>query len=187
MGELSQVINFRTTFNMKRRILENAEKKGMNQSEYILFAIESYLNSSTLTNVPNEDKDQSSELSALKEELAKANLHIQELQTHIAKEKKSVWQEATDFANKVAEERIKQAQIQAVRQFQETVKYKIEDSNTQLQLLQERLYAYETPLLKTVFQLVSKNPQVKDYPDVVYFLVHCYYNQVNYTRHAIGQ
>ncbi|MCU0468407.1 MAG: hypothetical protein MUF58_07380 [Arcicella sp.] len=43
MSELTQTINLRTTFEMKKRILDNAEKKGMNQSEYILFAVESYL------------------------------------------------------------------------------------------------------------------------------------------------
>ena len=185
MSELSQVINFRTTFNMKRRILENAEKKGMNQSEYILFAIESYLNGSN--KLGNSNDNSHNQLSVLRQELEKANLRIQELQENSTHEKKRIWQEATDLAHKEAEEKINEAQIQAVKRFQETIKESLEEKKLQFNLLQERLYAYETPLLKKVFQLVSQNPQIKDYPDVVYFLLHCYYKQINYTQYAIGQ
>ena len=54
-------------------------------------------------------------------------------------------------------------------------------------MLQDRLFAYETPLLKQVFQFAAQNHQIRDYPDVVYFLVHCYSKQINHTQYAIGQ
>jgi predicted DNA-binding protein len=187
MSELTQTINLRTTFEMKKRILDNAEKKGMNQSEYILFAVESYLKGVNTPSTSQADEDNSSQAIILKEQLDAANQKLKTLEETVASEKKSIWQEAMNLANKITSEKIQQAQSQAVREYQEKYREEVDLNNQQLRMLQDRLYAYETPLLKQVFNFVRQNPQIRDYPDVVYFLVHCYSKQINHTQYAIGQ
>ena len=188
MSELTQTINIRTTFEMKKRILANAEKQGMNQSEYILFAVESYLNGisgHTLESVFEADNSQPAKL---QEQLAATNNQLRQLKEDIAFEKKSILQEAADLAHKMSSERIQQAQAQAVRQYQEKSRNEVDNNNQQIRVLQERIFAYETPLLKEVFNYTSQNPQIRDYPDVVYFLLHCYKQQTQqYSQYAIEQ
>jgi predicted DNA-binding protein len=188
MSELSQTINIRTTFEMKKRILDNAEKKGMNQSEYILFAVESYLknvNNPAASQTNNEVDN--SQITLLQVQLDAANQKLKTMEDHVVLEKKSIWQEATDLANRITSEKIQQAQSQAVREYQEKYREEMDLTNQQFKMLQDRLFAYETPLLKQVFQFASQNHQIRDYPDVVYFLVHCYSKQINPTQYAIGQ
>jgi hypothetical protein len=187
MSELTQTINLRTTFEMKKRILENAEQKGMNQSEYILFAVESYLKGVSPSMSQGNIERDNSQIIMLQEQLNIANQKLKTLEETMATEKKSIWKEASDLANKMADEKIKQAQSQAVRQYQEKYREEVDLTNQQFRMLQDRLFAYETPLLKQVFQFASQNPQIRDYPDVVHFLVHCYSKQLNYTPYAIGQ
>ena len=188
MSELSQTINIRTTFEMKKRILENAEKKGMNQSEYILFAVENYLKGISSHNSESILEVDNIQLKQLQEQLAATNDQLRQMREETAFEKKSILQEAADLAHKMSSERIQQAQTQAVRLYQEKNRSEVDNTNQQIKILQERVYAYETPLLKEVFNFVSKNPQIRDYPDVVYFLVHCYKQQIQQTQHyAIEQ
>lgn len=188
MSELTQTINLRTTFEMKKWILDNAEKKGMNQSEYILFAVESYLKgvSNPIMSEPNIEVD-NNQINILQGQLDIANQKLKTLEETMALEKKSIWQEATDLANRVVSEKIQQAQSQAVREYQEKYRDEVDFTNQQIKMLQDRLFAYETPLLKQVFQFAAHNHQIRDYPDVVYFLVHCYSKQINHTQYAIGQ
>jgi hypothetical protein len=188
MSELTQTINIRTTFEMKRRILDNAAKKGMNQSEYILFAVESYLKGiSNHISESNLEVD-NSQLTQLQEQLAATNNQLRQLKEDVTLEKKSILQEATDLAHKMSSERIQQAQVQAVRVYQEKRINEVDSTNQQIRILQERIFAYETPLLKEVFNYTSQNPQIRDYPDVVYFLLHCYKQQIQqYSQYAIEQ
>lgn len=188
MSELTQTINIRTTFEMKKRILENADKKGMNQSEYILFAVESYLKGISSNNTESILEVDNVQLKQLQEQLAATNNQLRQLKEDTAFEKKSILQEAADLAHKMSSERIQQAQAQAVRIYQEKSRSEVDNTNQQIRILQERLFAYETPLLKEVFNYTSQNPQIRDYPDVVYFLLHCYKQQTQqYSRYAIEQ
>ena len=182
MSELTQTINIRTTFEMKKRILENADKKGMNQSEYILFAVESYLKGISSNNTESILEVDNVQLKQLQEQLAATNNQLRQLKEDTAFEKKSILQEATDLAHKMSSERIQQAQAQAVRIYQEKNKGDVDFTNQRINFLQDRVYAYETPLLKEVFAFASQNPQIRDYPDVVYFLVHCYKQQIQQTQ-----
>ena len=182
MSELTQTINIRTTFEMKKRILENAEKKGMNQSEYILFAVESYLKGVNSHDSESVLEVDNSQLTKLQEQLAATNNQLRQLQEDVSFEKKSILQEAADLAHKMSYERIQQAQSQAVRIYQEKNRGDIDFTNQRINFLQERVYAYETPLLKEVFNFASQNPQIRDYPDVVYFLLHCYKQQTQQTQ-----
>ena len=182
MSELSQTINIRTTFEMKKRILANAEKQGMNQSEYILFAVESYLKGISSANTESVLEVDNSQLAKLQEQLAATNNQLRQLQEDVSFEKKSILQEAADLAHKMSYERIQQAQSQAVRIYQEKNRGDIDFTNQKINFLQERVYAYETPLLKEVFNFASQNPQIRDYPDVVYFLLHCYKQQTQQTQ-----
>ena len=188
MSELTQTINIRTTFEMKKRILENAEKKGMNQSEYILFAVESYLKGVNSHDSESVLEVDNSQLTKLQEQLAATNNQLRQLQEDITFEKKSILQEASDLARKMSSERIQQAQAQAVRMYQEKSRNEVDNTNQQIRILQERIFAYESPLLKEVFSFTSQNPQIRDYPDVVYFLLHCYKQQIQqYSQYAIEQ
>ena len=188
MSELTQTINIRTTFEMKKRILENAEKQGMNQSEYILFAVESYLKRISDQNSENILEVDNSELKQLQEQLAVTNNQLRQLKEDTAFEKKSILQEAVDLAHKMSSERIHQAQSQAVRLYQEKNRNEVDNTNQQIKILQERLFAYETPLLKEVFNYASQNPQIRDFPDVVHHLVHSYKQQIQqYSQYAIEQ
>jgi len=188
MSELSQTINIRTTFEMKKRILANAEKQGMNQSEYILFAVESYLKGISSANTEGILEVDNSQISKLQEQLTATNNQLQQLKEDVAFEKKSILQEAADLAHKMSSERIQQAQAHAVRLYQEKNRSEVDISNQQVRVLQERIFAYETPLLKEVFNYTSQNPQIRDYPDVVYLLLHCYKQQnQQYSQYAIEQ
>lgn len=162
MSELSQTINIRTTFEMKKRILDNAEKKGMNQSEYILFAVESYLKGISSLTESNLEVD-NIQLKQLQEQLAATNNQIRQMKEDAVFEKKSILQEAADLAHKMSSERIQQAQAQAVRVYQEKNRGDIDFTNQRINFLQERVYAYETPLLKEVFSFASQNPQISVY------------------------
>ena len=188
MSELTQTINIRTTFEMKKRILENAEKKGMNQSEYILFAVESYLKGISTLNSESILEVDNIQLKQLQEQLAATNNQLRQMKEDTVFEKKSILQEANDLAHKMSSERVQQAQAQAVRNYQEKIRGDGDNTNQQIMILRERLFAYETPLLKEVFNFAAQNPQIRDYPDVVYFLVHCYKQQIQQTsQYAIEQ
>ena len=188
MSDLTQTINIRTTFEMKKRILENAEKKGMNQSEYILFAVESYLKGISSPNSESVLEVDNIQLKQLQEQLEATNNQLRQMREETAFEKKSILQEAADLAHKMSSERIQQAQAQAVRLYQEKNRSEVDNNNQQVRVLQERIFAYETPLLKEVFNYTSQNPQIRDYPDVVYFLLHCYKQQTQqYSQYAIEQ
>ncbi len=188
MSDLTQSINIRTTFEMKKRILENAEKQSMNQSEYILFAVESYLKGISGPNSEGILEVDNIQLKQLQEQLDATNNQLRQMREETAFEKKSILQEAADLAHKMSSERIQQAQTQAVRLYQEKSRSEVDNTNQQIKILQERLFAYETPLLKEVFNYASQNPQIRDFPDVVYFLVHCYKQQIQQTQqYAIEQ
>ncbi len=142
--------------------------------------------SNSTTSQDNTERE-NSQIIMLQEQLDVANQKLKTLEENMATEKKSIWQEATDLANRITSDKIQQAQSQAVRQYQEKYREEVDLTNQQFKMLQDRLFAYETPLLKQVFQFASQNPQIRDYPDVVYFLVHCYSKQINPTQYAIGQ
>ena len=189
MSELPQIINIHTTFEMKKRILDHADKKGMNQSEFIIYAVESFLNGGNNQNPVESKLDiDNSFVQQLQEQLATTTNQLRLIQETMTSERKSILQEAVELAQRMATEKIQQAQTQAVRVYQEKTRNDFDATNKQISALQERLYAYETPLLKEVYNMVSQNPQIRDYPDVVYFLVHCYSQQFKQTtQYAIGQ
>lgn len=182
MSELNQSINIRTTFDMKNQIVKNAEKKKMNQSEYILYIVEGYLkgiDSQSSESILEVDNIQ---LKQLQEQLAATNNQLRQLKEDTAFEKKSILQEAADLAHKMSSERIQQAQAQAVRVYQKKNRGDADFTNQRINFLQDRVYAYETPLLKEVFSFASQNAQIRDYPDVVYYLMLCYKQQIQQTQ-----
>lgn len=184
MGDLTQMINIRTTFSMKKRIIENAEKQGMNLSEYVLFAIESYLNGQVDSIYTCHSQDSADKLN---NELLKANQYIEQLKEQMVLERNKIWKEASNTINRYSMVKVQRTEEDTIKKIKNQYIEELKKLATQNRLTQDRLYAYETPILKEVFKFASQNPQIRDYPDVVYFLVHCYYKQINPTQYAIGQ
>lgn len=187
MSELSQNINVRTTHEMKKRIMDEAHKRGMTISECILFSLEDYWN---LINKGDSRNDkENANLSVLlqkkQDELIEAQMLIEQLtnERHQLNDKfalttKSVWQGANETAERLSQERIEQERGIAVREFIEENFHKLVNTDHEkIQFYKSRIDLYETEVLKKVFQIVKRNPRIKDLPDVVEVLASQYYQQ----------
>ena len=187
MSELTQNINVRTTHEMKKRIMDEAHKRGMTLSECILFSLEDYWD--IIENGrKTDDKEYNElvfELENTENELAKATRQIERLT--VEKEEfqqrhnlttKSVWQGAKETVEGWSQERIEQERGIAVREFmEENFNKLVNTDHEKIQFYKNRVTQYETEILKRVFQVVKRNPLVKDLPDVVEVLASEYYQQ----------
>lgn len=187
MSELSQNINIRTTHEMKKRIMDEAHKRGMTISECILFSLEDYW---TLIDKGYSGNDkETANLSALlqkkQDELIEAQVLIEQLTNErnqlndkFASTTKSVWQGAKETVEGLSQERIEQERDIAVREFIEENFHKLVNTDHEkIQFYRNRINLYETEVLKRVFQVAKRNPLVKDLPDVVEILANQYYHQ----------
>lgn len=185
---LSANINVRTTLDVKKKLMDEADKREMTMSEYVLFILETNWNKS------NESPEQNSEILQLREELTEINKALQEAQTHVIEltdknsqlveslsgEPKTLWQEAAETTNKLSEEHIQRQIDIALNGYQQQVREQlITNENQQIKILAGRLQLYETPLLKGIFNTLSQNNQnIKDLPDIVSVLTQHYYQEV---------
>lgn len=192
MSELSQNINVRTTHEMKKRIMDEAHKREMTISECILFSLEDYwgiIENGRKTDA-KEYNEIVSELESTEHELAMANRKIErlivekeELQEQHNLKTKSIWQGAKETVEGLSQERIEQERGIAVREFMEENFNKLVNTDHEkiqfykIQFYKNRITQYETEVLKRVFQVVKRNPLVKDLPDVVEVLASEYYQQ----------
>lgn len=187
MTDLSANVNVRTTHEMKKRIMDEAHKRGMTISECILFSLEDYWN--IIANGSKMDAKQYNELVTILErteaELYNANQKIlrltaekEDLQQQYALTIKNIWQEANETAERLSKERIEQERAIAVREYiEENLSRTVSTDQEKLQWYANRLSLYETDTLKKVFQAVRQNTNIKDFPDVVQGLVKQYYQQ----------
>lgn len=187
MSDLSANVNVRTTHEMKKRIMDEAHKRGMTISECILFSLEDYWD--ILENGIKADVKQYNELVNVLEntetKLDKANNQIEylkaekeELQQQYALSTKSIWQEANETAERLSKERIAQERAIAVREYiEKNLSSTVNTDQEKLQWYANRLSLYETDTLNKVFQAVRQNNDIKDLPDVVQGLVQQYYQQ----------
>ncbi len=184
MSELSQNINIRLTHQMKKRIMDESHRVAMNMSEYILFSLEDYwlMKDEPKTAVSND------ELLRTKAELEKAKSEINQLVSEkttlterLGSQRNSIWQEATEMANKLTQERIEQEKTLAVQIFKGQFMNKLATSDQQLQLYNQRLQMYETNLVKDIFQITQQHPHlaqdIRDLPDVVHYLAYHFHQQ----------
>lgn len=181
MAELSQNINVRTTFQVKRKVMEESEKKEMKMSEYILYALESFWEDSSAANTSfleqelNDTKAQLLEAQATVTTLTAKNKELEEV---ISEMPKGAWQEANETSKMLTEEFVRDECERAVREYQrQQLGEMTKNENLHIQNLASRLKLYETPLLKSLYEIVKHNPAVKDLPDVVSILTQNYYQQ----------
>lgn len=187
MSELSQNINVRTTHEMKKRIMDEAHKRGMTISECILFSLEDYWNLINKGDSRNdkENANLSVILQKTQDELIEAQMLIEQLTNErnqlndkFALTTKSVWQGAKETVEGLSQERIEQERGIAVREFIEENFHKLVNTDHEkIQFYKSRIDLYETEVLKKVFQIVKRNPRIKDLPDVVEVLASQYYQQ----------
>lgn len=187
MTDLSANVNVRTTHEMKKRIMDEAHKRGMTISECILFSLEDYWD--IIENGRKTDAKEYNEivfeLENTENELAMANRKIErltvekeELQQQYALTTKSIWQEANETAERLSKERIAQERTIAVREYlEENFSRTVNTEQEKLQWYVNRLSLYETDTLKKLFQVVRQNTDIKDLPDVAQYLVKQYYQQ----------
>ena len=180
MSELSHNINVRLTHLMKKRIMDESHRVEMNMSEYILFSLEDYWV------VKNQPKalESNAELLRIQAELERAKSEITQLvseKERLGSERNSIWQEATDMANRLSHERIEQEKSLAVQSFRGQFVSRIANADQQLQWFNQRLKQYETNLVKDIFQITQQHPHlaqdIKDLPDVVHFLAYQFHQQ----------
>ncbi len=187
MSELSQNINVRTTHEMKKRIMDEAHKRGMTISECILFSLEDYWDI-IQNGRKTDDKEYNElvfELENTENELAMANRKIErltvekeELLQRYDMKTKSIWQGAKETVEGLSQERIEQERGIAVREFIEENFHKLVNTDHEkIQFYKNRITQYETEVLKRVFQVAKRNPLIKDLPDVVEVLASQYYQQ----------
>ena len=185
---LSANINVRTTLDVKKKLMDEADKREMTMSEYVLFILE------TNWNKLNESPEQNNEILQLREELTEINKALHEAQIQVIEltdknsqlveslsgEPKTLWQEAADTTNKLSEEHIQRQIDIALNGYQQQVREQlITNENQQIKILAGRLQLYETPLLKGIFNTLSQNNQtIKDLPDIVSVLTQHYYQEV---------
>lgn len=182
---LSQNLNIRTTLAIKKRVMEEADKREMKMSEYILFILESFWNKSLKNDDDQELIEVRGELKQYQQDLMEAQAKVttltsenDKLEEALKNEPKGIWQEATETSAKLSEEFIQDERERAVRAYkQEHLSEIARNENFQIQLLSNRLKQYETPLLKSLFEITRHNPKVRDLPDVVSVLTQNYYQQ----------
>ena len=183
MSELTQNINVRTTHQMKKKVMDESHKRGMNMSEYILFSLEDYWNIILQEKSHTSNDQEILRLTTLlletQSELNSATTQLSQLSIGVGTIKhKSVWQEANETAEKLTQERIDQEKAIAVQEFiEQNLSKLLTTEEEKLQWYANRLRLYETEILKKVFGVARKNPKVKDLPDVVQILANQYYQQ----------
>lgn len=167
--------------------MDDAYKRGMTISECILFSLEDYWN--LIVRGDSGNDKETANLSILlqkkQDELIEAQMLIEQL-TNKKKQlndkftltTKSVWQGAKETVEELSQERIEQERGMAVREFIEENFHKIVNTDHEkIQFYKSRIDMYETEVLKKVFQVVKRNPRIKDLPDVVEILASQYYQQ----------
>ena len=192
MSELSHNINVRLTHLMKKRIMDESHRVGMNMSEYILFSMEDYW---VVKNQPKA-AESTAELLRVQAELERAKSEITQLVSEktilterLSSQKNSILQEATDMANRLSHERIEQEKQSAVQLFRGQFVSRIANADQQLQWYNQRIQQYETNLVKDIFQITQQHPHlaqdIKDLPDVVHFLAYQFHQQfLNQPHHV---
>lgn len=190
MSDLSTNVNVRTTHEMKKRIMDEAHKRGMTISECILFSLEDYWNIIEKGNIANNSQ-LSTLLQETQAELNDAKTQIEDLKNEKNElksnnGKKSFLREANETAGRLSQERIEQERAIAVREFVEENLDKFANSDqAKLQFYTNRLSQYETDVLKEIFKVVRENTRIKDLPDVVQMLANIYYQQfINKNQHV---
>ena len=198
---LSANINVRMTLDVKKKLMDEADRREMNMSEYVIFILE------TTWNKLNESSEPNNEILHLREDLAKLNKALNEAQIQVIEltdknsqldeslsgEPKTLWQEATEATNKLSKEHIqRQIDIALNGYKQQLSEQSITNENQQIRILAGRLQLYETPLLKGIFNTLSHNNQnIKDLPDIVSVLTQHYYQEVivpnQYKPYQYGQ
>jgi len=198
---LSANINVRMTLDVKKKLMDEADRREMNMSEYVIFILE------TTWNKLNESSEPNNEILQLREDLTKLNKALNEAQIQVIEltdknyqldeslsgEPKTLWQEATETTNKLGKEHIqRQIDIALNGYKQQLSEQSITNENQQIRILAGRLQLYETPLLKGIFNTLSHNNQnIKDLPDIVSVLTQHYYQEVivpnQYKPYQYGQ
>jgi hypothetical protein len=185
---LSTNINVRTTLDVKKKLMDEADKREMTMSEYVLFILE------TNWEKLNEPPEENSEILALRENLAELKKSLQDAQIKVIQlkeenaqlvenlneEPKTLWQEATETTNKLSQEHIQRQIDIALNGYQQQLREQlIVNENQEIKVLAARLQLYETQLLKGIFSTLSQNNRnIRDLPDIVAVLTQHYYQEV---------
>lgn len=112
MSDLSTNVNVRTTHEMKKRIMDEAHKRGMTISECILFSLEDYWNIIEKGNIANNSQlstllqETQAELNAAKTQIEDLKNEKNELKSKFSNGKKSFLREANETAGRLSQERI---------------------------------------------------------------------------------
>ena len=185
---LNTNINVRTTLDVKKKLMDESDRREMKMSEYVLFILESHWNK---LDAPIEENH---EIQQLHQELTEVRKTLQETQKKVIEfrdenaqlterlsgQPKTVWQEATETTNKLSEEHIQHRINVALNGYQQQMREKsLVNENQEIKILLERLQLYETPLLKGIYNtLIKSNRHIKDLPDIVAVLTQHYYQEV---------
>jgi hypothetical protein len=192
MSELSHNINVRLTHQMKKRIMDESHRVGMNMSEYILFSLEDYW----VVKSQPPAATSNIELLQVQVELERAKSEITQLVSEktilterLSSQKNSILQEATDMANRLSHERIEQEKQSAVQLFRGQFVSRLSNADQQLQWHNQRIQQYETNLVKDIFKITQQHPHlakdIKDLPDVVHFLAYQFHQQFLTEQHHV--
>jgi uncharacterized membrane-anchored protein YhcB (DUF1043 family) len=184
MSELSHNINVRLTHLMKKRIMDESHRVGMNMSEYILFSLEDYWvgkNQPPAATSNTELISVQAELERAKSEIGQLVSEKTNLTERLSSQQNSIWQEATETANRLSHERIEQEKTLAVQAFRGQFVSRLADKDQQLKWHNQRIQLYETKLVKDIFKITQQHPHlaknIKDLPDVVHYLAYQFHQQ----------
>ena len=185
---LSANINVRTTIDVKKRLMDESDKREMTMSEYVLFILESHWNK---LDIPREEYN---EVLQLHQELGEVRKNLYETQQKViefkeintqlterlSEEPKTIWQEAAETTNKLSEQHIQRQVEIALNGYQQKLNEQLViNENQQVKNLADRIQLYETPLLKGIFSTLSQNNRyIRDLPDIVAVLTQHYYQEV---------
>jgi regulator of replication initiation timing len=185
---LSANINVRTTLDIKKKLMDESDKREMTMSEYVLFILETHWSK---VNAPQEENN---EILRLYEELAEVRKTLLETQSKVvelrgensqlierlSEEPKTVWQEAVEATDKLSEDNIQKRIDIALNLYRQQLREEIViNENQQINSLLYRIQLYETPLLQGIFRTLSaKNLNIRDMPDVVAVLTQHYYQEI---------
>jgi hypothetical protein len=186
---LSANINVRTTLEVKKKLMDESDKRDMKMSEYVLFILETHWNKLNVSPMQedNETLRLREELIELKKKLSEAQATAAELKDknnqlveRLNEQPKTVWQEATQTTHKLSDEHIQHQVNIAISKYNQQMNEQLMlNENLKIKNLVARIQLYETPLLKTIFQIISKsNYQIKDLPDIVAILTQFYYQEI---------
>ena len=185
---LSANINVRTTLVLKKKLMDEADKREMTMSEYILFILESNWNK---LDAPREEYTEvlqlHQELGEVRKTLSETQQKVIEfkeintqLKERLSDEPKTIWQEAAETTNKLSEQHIQRQVEIALNGYQQKLNEQLViNENQQIKNLADRIQLYETPLLKGIFSTLNQNNRsIRDLPDIVAVLTQHYYQEV---------